>query len=123
VDPSQPKRPKIPPAPAVEPTGERRRVGRVVHDDRGNGRVEWHDAPADFERPKLELEDPGTTVKRLAILKEGADDPCNPYSTGASARNAPPPKRDLRKLSEWIKMMREMEERKARGEEPDDDES
>src|SRR5215467_9750907 len=33
----------------------RRRVGMVVHDDRGNASVEWHDAPAGEERPVLEI--------------------------------------------------------------------
>jgi hypothetical protein len=121
VDPSQRKRNNAP-LPDTEPTGERRRIGRVVHDDRGNGRVEWDDAPPDFERPKLEVEDPDTAVRRLAILNEGKADPFDPYSRGASARKAPPPppKRDLRKLSEWIKMMRQMEERKERGEDEEE---
>jgi hypothetical protein len=102
---------------------ERRRIGEVVHDERGNARVEWRDAPPDYERPVLQIEDAGTTQRRLAILNDGrAGDPTNPYNRSADAKragNPPPQKRDLRKLSEWIKMMREMEERRARGE-PDD---
>jgi len=103
---------------------ERRRVGEVVHDDRGTARVEWHDAPADYDRPRLELEDDGTTQRRLTIVNEGrGGEPTNPYNRSAEPkRNATPPqqqqKRDLRKLSEWIKLMREMEERKARDDEP-----
>jgi hypothetical protein len=103
---------------------ERRRIGEVVHDDRGNARVEWHDAPEDYERPRLELEDDGTTQRRLAIMNDGrAGDPTNPYNRSAEPKRAAGPpaqqKRDLRKLSEWIKMMREMEERKNG--DPDDE--
>jgi hypothetical protein len=105
---------------------ERRRIGEVVHDERGNGRVEWRDAPDDYERPRLEIEDEGSTQRRLAILNDGrAGDPTNPYNRSAEPKRAgspPPQKRDLRKLSEWIKMMREMEERRARGE-PDEPEA
>jgi hypothetical protein len=80
---------KIRPEQAASPA-ERRRVGTVVHDDRGNAKVEWRAAPADEERPVLEL--------------LGED--------GASRRT------DLRKLSEWIKKMRELEERKREDEDP-----
>lgn len=94
-----------------------------MHDERGNARVEWHDAPVDYERPRLEIEDDGSTQRRLAVLNDGrGGDPTNPYDRSAGPkRNASPPqqKRDLRKLSEWIKMMREMEGRKARDESDD----
>lgn len=98
-------------------SGERRRLARVVHDDRGTARVEWQDVPPDFvvERPKLEVETFDDTVHRLAILNEGQADPFNPYNTGAKPRVAPQakpkPKRDLRKLSEWIKLMRGMRDK------------
>lgn len=100
-----------------DPTGatsilERRRLARVVHDDRGNAQVEWVPAPADLERVPLALEDDSATKKH------GYD----PYQKSAKSRlgaSDPPPerpvKRDLRKLSEWIKQMRELEARKQRG--------
>jgi hypothetical protein len=118
-----------PPPPKQDPddaaASERRRIGEVVHDERGNARVEWRDAPVDYERPRLEIEDDGTTQRRLAILNDGrGGDPTNPYNRGAEAKRGagpPPPKRDLRKLSEWIKMMRAMEDRKARDDEPSND--
>jgi hypothetical protein len=69
-------------------TAERRRLARIVHDDRGNASVEWVDAPAGYERPSLSIE--GESYRR---------------SAGSRSR-------DLRKLSEWIKMMRALEERK-----------
>jgi hypothetical protein len=97
------------PAPSVN---ERRRIGTVVHDERGNASVSWRDAPAELvERPVLEvLGEPKLTLKQ--------DDSCDPYAR-RSARE-PPAKRgtartDLRKLSEWIKMMRELEARKRNG--------
>jgi hypothetical protein len=98
------------PVPQEEiPEAERRRIGTVVHDDRGNALVNWRDAPADYQRPVFEvLGEPGLTVK--------SDESHDPYarrparkSTGNTTRT------DLRKLSEWIKMMRELEERKRNG--------
>ena len=112
-------------------TGERRRLGRIVHDDRGNASVQWHDAPSDYERPVLELESSG--IRRGLHRQPGSgtlsiDTPSfDPYaSERALERKAPtapgktPPRTDLRKLSEWIKMMREIQERKQRGEDPED---
>ena len=95
---------------------ERRRIAKVVHDERGNARVEWVPAPADVERPALSLEETQPHYK--------PEQGYNPYEKGARGRakapEEPPPrpaKRDLRKLSEWIKQMRELEERRRRGEE------
>jgi hypothetical protein len=122
----------------TEPAGDsgnsdRRRMGRVVHDDRGNAVVQWEEAPADYERPVLEIETTGTRPglqHRLGAHQLSLDDPqsFNPYSNSRALESKPPQQRtgntsrtDLRKLSEWIKMMRELEERKARGE-PEDDE-
>ena len=106
------------------PDRERRRIGTVVHDDRGNASVSWREAPDDFEveRPPLEvLDNPNLTLKH--------EDSFDPYSRTSRSRTALPPgktagrgpgsRTDLRKLSEWIKMMRELEERKNRGEDGD----
>jgi len=99
-----------------EPKGEteRRKIGTVVHDDRGNASVSWRDAPADHERPVLEvLGDPKLSIK--------TDEAYDPYAkrrgrgdVGSVARGSGA-RTDLRKLSEWIKMMRELEERKRNG--------
>jgi hypothetical protein len=96
------------------PEAERRRVGKVVHDDRGNAMVEWEGAPADYQRTVLEVVNDGHSARV-------SEDDCNPYAqrvpranTGATTRT------DLRKLSEWIKKMRELEERKRRGDNQDD---
>jgi hypothetical protein len=108
--------------PDATPEKERRRIGTVVHDERGNASVRWRDAPADLvERPPLEvLDNPGLTLK--------PEDVYDPYSRGQprdGLRKGPRgggrsgARTDLRKLSEWIKMMRELEERKRRGEDPE----
>jgi hypothetical protein len=92
---------------------ERRRIGRIVHDDRGNASVDWRDAPPDYKRQVLEIE---SEPKTLAIQK--APPTFDPYSCGTlpEPKKAVAPKKDLKKLSEWIKLMRELEERKRRGE-------
>jgi hypothetical protein len=95
------------------PETERRRIGMVVHDDRGNASLAWRDAPAGEGRQVLEvLGEPKLTVK--------TEEECfDPYarrqpgnSAGGNTRTAWHKPTDLRKLSEWIKMMRELEARK-----------
>ena len=96
-------------APAEPAPSERRRIGTVVHDDRGNASVTWRDAPADLERPVLEvLGDPALSIKNEESFDPYARRDARP--TRESGRNGT--RTDLRKLSEWIKMMRELEERK-----------
>jgi len=92
------------------PESERRRIGTVVHDDRGNASVKWRDAPADFKRTVLEVQgEPGLAIK--------TDESFDPYARRQQPRVAARPhghtaRTDLRKLSEHIKLMRELEERK-----------
>ncbi|MGH8287636.1 MAG: hypothetical protein ACREV7_01215 [Steroidobacteraceae bacterium] len=88
-------------------TGERRRLSRVRHDDRGNAYVEWVDAPAELvARPRLEI------TGELQLETHGKS--CNPYANDAGVvrKTGNTTRTDLRKLSEWIKMMRDLEERK-----------
>ena len=89
--------------------GARRRVSRVVHDDRGNASAEWFDAPSNYQRQVFEIEGESSG---LSIQK--APRSFNPYerSTLPEATRKGAPKKDLRKLSEWIKMMRDLEEKK-----------
>ncbi|HKT71557.1 MAG TPA: hypothetical protein VJQ47_01595 [Steroidobacteraceae bacterium] len=102
-------------------------MGSVVHDDRGNASVEWRDAPADFERTVLQLDDRqpartnqpqrGISTRGLSI---NSDDTFNPYTRVpdvdrmASDRKSIGTRTDLRRLSAWIKMMRQLEEQKCR---------
>jgi hypothetical protein len=98
------------------PEAERRRIGQVVHDERGNASVSWRDAPADWERPVLEvLDNPKLTVK--------SEESHDPYARRAArgGGGGGTTRTDLRKLSEGIKMMRELEERKRNADPPDED--
>src|SRR3569833_2852258 len=82
---------------------QRRRIARIVHDDRGNASVNWLDAPSDYKRPVLEVEDePG------ALAIERPRQTFAPYACAPlpAPKRAPAPRKDLRKLSEWIKMLR-----------------
>ena len=113
-----PSRKKITRQPEPEATtgAERRRIGRIVHDDRGNASVEWKDAPTDYKRPVLEIE--GEAAPALSIQ---SDETFNPYEQAKSRKRKTgnTTRTDLRKLSEWIKMMRELEEKK-RNDDTDD---
>ena len=91
------------------PCGERRRVGTVVHDERGNGSVEWRAAPADHQRQVLEvLGEDGLSLKSEEISYD-------PYARHGPLKPRADKRTDLRKLGEWIKKMRELEERKRNG--------
>jgi hypothetical protein len=112
----------------------RRRIGQIVHDDRGAASVEWRDAPPDHGRQKLEIEETRSSGRGDSKLRKGLslevqnEDTFNPYDrkpdTFAGQPGAPAgpkgSKRDLKKLSEWLKLMRAMEERKKNGESEED---
>lgn len=100
----------------------RRRASQIVHDDRGNARVEWIDAGyagVELERAPLSIEQTparGDSAK-LSVERNRAGG-FDPYARVGSGPLAPEPKkpqgkRDLRKLGEWIKMKRELDERKS----------
>ena len=104
-----------------------RRIGQIVHDERGSASVEWRTAPANYDRPVFEIEPSATPSRGDARLRRGFElkvetKPAsfNPYDKQGDAfrghgldATTPPKsgKRDLRKLSEWIKTMKAMEER------------
>jgi hypothetical protein len=93
------------------PQTERRRKATVVHDDRGNASIEWRAAPAAEERPVFEVQG----GERLAVKSE--DISYDPYASKGQPRSGGT-RTDLRRLSEWIKLMRELEQRKRN---PDED--
>jgi hypothetical protein len=109
-------------APQAMPEAERRRIGQVAHDERGNAFVSWRDAPADHERPVLEILGEGS----LGSSKH--DISYDPYARTRAARESAPLRKpsggttrtDLRRLSEHIKLMRALEERKRNGEDDED---
>jgi hypothetical protein len=99
----------------------RRRASQIVHDDRGNARVEWIDAGyagVPLERAPLSIESTparGDAVKLTVERKRAGG--FDPYAR-VGAAHIPPPKKspvkkDLRKLGEWIKLKRELETRKS----------
>lgn len=94
-----------------ETTADRRRIGRIVRDERGRSTLEWVEVQDDTGRDALTLLDAPLSVEKEV-------DSFNPYDRRpvTKAPDAKPVKRDLRKLSEWIKTMRAVEEKKARGE-------
>lgn len=91
---------------------DRRRIGMIVYDDRGLASVEWRDAPVDHVRPVFEI----LGNPELALNNDGS---YNPYAHPTVSPRLTSPgnttRTDLRKLSEWIKMKRALEERKFRG--------
>ena len=106
----------------LSPAANRRRASQIVHDERGNARVEWIDvgfagepldrAPLTIESTPARGENARLSVER--VRSSGFD----PYARvgGAHVQEAKKPaggKRDLRKLGEWIKMKRDLEARKA----------
>ena len=103
----------------------RRRVSQIVHDERGNARVEWIDAGyagEPLERAPLSIEPAPSRGDsgKLSVERTGAKG-FDPYARIGAAHVPPqkkqPVKRDLRKLGEWIKLKRELEARKASGDE------
>lgn len=104
----------------------RRRASQIVHDDRGNARVEWLDAGCagvPLERAPLSIESTPARgdVAKLSVERTRANG-FDPYARVGAAhipeqKKKAPVKRDLRKLGEWIKLKRELEARKAAGDE------
>jgi hypothetical protein len=94
----------------------RRRLGRIVHDERGRASVEWELLDGDEARaPRVALsivEDTPPTARsfRMSCTADGV----NPYDRGVELRrDGGNGKRrspaDLRKLDAWIKQRRAVE--------------
>lgn len=101
--------------------GNRRRIGTIVHDERGMASLEWHDAPEGeaLERPVLQI----VNTPELTLKDDEAS--YDPYARhGASlpkTTRGNTTRTDLRKLSEWIKMQRALEKRRLCGDDSGDD--
>lgn len=72
----------------------------------------------------LEVEDPAISRDLkirdgFELLQNKDEDSSNPYEHRPETRKGHTGRRDLRKLSEHIKLMREVEERKKRGDKED----
>jgi len=99
----------------------RRRASQIVHDDRGNARVEWIDAGyagVPLERAPLSIESaPSRGENAKLSVERHRSGGFDPYARVGAAHipepKKPQVKRDLRKLGEWIKLKRELDERKS----------
>jgi hypothetical protein len=103
----------------------RRRASQIVHDDRGNARVEWIDAGyagVPLERAPLSIEQTPSRGDgaKLAVERNRAKG-FDPYARVGNAHVPEPKKqfakRDLKKLGEWIKLKRELDAKKSSGDE------
>jgi hypothetical protein len=111
--------------------GDDRTTGRVKFDDRGNAVWEWQVQTGSYaqdvstarlqklEHPALSLADdapsPVETVRSNPLgTKKGYD----PYDSGKLGKtNAAPKKKDLRRLSEWMKLKKKHADLKKDGDE------
>jgi hypothetical protein len=94
----------------------RRRLGRIVHDDRGQASMEWERVEANereaVQRVALEVvDDPSPTARSLRLSSAGKG--VDPYDRGVEKQDdggqrARRPA-DLRKLDEWIRQRRAVE--------------
>jgi hypothetical protein len=109
-----------------DPDGTSKSTGRVKFDDRGNAIWEWQVTTGAFspevstqrlqrlEHPALSIADdaptPFETVRSNPLgTKKGYD----PYDSGKLGKTpAPPRKKDLRKLSEWLKLKKQADDNK-----------
>ncbi|HZO23424.1 MAG TPA: hypothetical protein VFB37_13055 [Steroidobacteraceae bacterium] len=111
-------------------SGERRRLSKIVHDHKGTASVVWHDAPTGLERPVFEIEgarQPGKPASRglnTGSLSIHNEDTFNPYARvpESDQKGGGRPK-DLRRLSAWIKLMRQLEESKRKNQDEEDEPS
>lgn len=88
-------------------------MGRIEHDELGNS--VWrpytavhsaHTLDRMLKTDKLSLEDSGSR----SLKKTRAEDGYNPYGSGlVKADGQRPKKKDLRALSEWVKMKKRLE--------------
>ena len=112
--------------PSSKDEGGDKSTGRVKFDERGNAVWEWQVTTGAFgvevstqrlqklEHPALSIADdaptPFETVRANPLgTKKGYD----PYDSGKLGKKPPPAKKDLRKLSEWLKLKKQAESNQA----------
>ena len=95
-------------------------TGRVKFDDRGNAVWEWAVGTGKFglevstarlkklENPTLSLaDDAPTPVETVRANPLGMKKGYNPYDSGKLGKQQGPRKKDLRRLSEWLKLRKQ----------------
>ncbi len=96
-------------------------TGRVKHDDRGNAIWEWAVSTGalslesatqrlkNLDNPSLSLaEDAPTPSEKVKANPRGVTQGYSPYDSGLLDKKEPAPrKKDLRKLSEWLKLKKQ----------------
>jgi hypothetical protein len=106
-------------------TGEAKTTGRVQFDDKGNAIWEWSIATGAFgrevsterlqrlEHPALSLaDDAPTPFETVRPNPLGAKKGYDPYDSGKLGKRPAPAKKDLRKLSEFLKLKKQAAQNK-----------
>jgi hypothetical protein len=87
--------------------------GRVIRDDKGNAVWQWS---GKVETPTVQVkrlglsvaEDNATLPGRVNIKRVPASAGIDPYDSGLVEKDAPVKKRDLRQLSRWVEMRKNL---------------
>jgi hypothetical protein len=110
---------------APEDKADAKGTGRVKFDDRGNAIWEWSLATGAFgrevsterlqklEHPALSIaDDAPTPMETVRANPLGTKTGYNPYDSGKLGKAVPPAKKDLRRLSEFLKLKKQAEANK-----------
>jgi hypothetical protein len=102
------------------PADTKKQSGRVQFDDRGNAIWEWSIATGAFGREvtterlkKLEnsglslADDAPTPFDKVKPNPLGSVKGYNPYDSGELSKTGAPKKKDLKKLSDWLKLKKQ----------------
>jgi hypothetical protein len=120
------------PQPPNRPAADIQKSGRVQFDDRGNAVWEWSTATGGYgrevsterlrklENPGLSLQDDVTTTPvrgnhKVMSNPQGTVKGYNPYDSGKLGKAEAAKKKDLKKLSDWLKLKKQ-----AANNKPDD---
>jgi hypothetical protein len=94
-------------------------TGRVKFDERGNAVWEWQVATGAFgldvskerlqklEHPALSIADEGTRPNAVRANPLGKKKGYDPYDSGKLPKSSTAPKKDLRKLGDWLKLKKQ----------------